>query len=41
MPNTNFDDFTTRIQSDEIGAKNGCDWVNDFDDDDYEEFVDD
>jgi hypothetical protein len=27
-----FDDFVTQIQSDELAAKNGGDWVNDFDD---------
>ena len=27
-----FDDFTTQIQSDELAAREGMDWVNDFDD---------
>ena len=25
-----FNDFATQIQSDEIGAKDGSDWFNDF-----------
>lgn len=37
-----FDDFTTQIQSDEIGAKPGMDWINDYEDnDDSDEFIDD
>ena len=36
-----FDDFTTHIQIDEIGACNGGDWIDDFEDTDHDEFVDD
>ena len=36
-----FDDFTTQIQSDEIGAKPGMDWINEYEDDDSDEFIDD
>lgn len=35
-----FDDFTTQIQSDEIaarGGKPGGDWINDFEDEEYDE----
>lgn len=32
MKNT-FDDFTTQIQSDELAACEGMDWINDFEDD--------
>ncbi len=28
-----FDDFTTQIQSDELAAREGMDWINDFEHD--------
>ena len=39
MKNT-FDDFTTQIQSDELAAREGMDWINDFEDDCEEDDLD-
>ena len=34
-----FDDFTTQIQSDELAAREGMDWVNDYEEEDDDEGV--
>ena len=36
-----FNDFDTQIQSDEIGARPGMDWINDHEDEDDDEYIDD
>ena len=36
-----INDFDTEIQSDEIGACEGMDWINDIETNDEDEFVDD